>query len=383
MTCIRINYINQTTSMHTSEDGAIIREPADKAFFKSLNNKAKLEYLCLLGHLAPSSHNTQPWRFLIDETNFEITAYLNRKFVLPASDVDGRQATVSIGCATENIISGALYYGYVGIVEFLTYDKTKVKPDSQNEDFLIPILKIKFQESDLEAPKNIIKAIFDRKVTRAEYDPTKEVPDNILQSIQKMTDGEDTKLHIITDSLRRLSIAEFQSQADAYVINSPKFSRELGQWLLPNDSKSYLGMPGIGFGLQDDEAQRLHNGLSGKSTLQPEDGLKFAMGGKIFIEKSPMIGIITTKKDDIESWVKAGEIFEKIFLELTNQGIQVAVHAGITEVTLIKKIFSLTLGTNRYITVLFRAGYVKKEEDNKRPFSPRLPLKEVLLNDKP
>jgi nitroreductase len=382
MTCIRINYINQSTSTHMSEGGSIIRQPADKAFFKSLNTKAKLEYLCLLGHLAPSSHNTQPWRFLTDETNFDITIYLNRKFILPASDVDGRQATISIGCAAENIMSGALYYGYFGIVEFLTDDKTKIKPSPQSEDLLIPIVKIKFQESDLEAPQNILKAIFERKVTRAEYDPTKQIPDNILESIQKMTDGEETKLHIITDSLRRLSIAEFQSQADAYVINSPKFSKELGEWLLPNNSESYLGMPGIGFGLQDDEAQRLHNGLSGKLPLQPEDGLKFAMGGKVFIEKSPMIGIITTKKDNIESWLKAGGIFEKIFLELTNQGIQVAVHAGITEVSLIKKIFSLTLGTNRYITVLFRAGYVKKEADNKRLFSPRLPLREVLLSDK-
>ena len=368
--------------MHTNEDGLVIREPAQKAFFKSLNIKEKLEYFCLLGHLAPSSHNTQPWRFWIDEANVSITIYLNKDFILPASDVDGRQATISIGCATENIISGALYYGYLGTVEFLTDDKTKIKPSAQNEALLIPIVKIKFQESNTDLPIDTIQAIFNRKVTRAEYDPTKLISNNILESIQKLPDGEDTKLHLITDGLRRLSIAEFQSQADAYVINSPKFSRELGDWLLPNNTKSCLGMPGIDFGLQDDEAERLHNGLSGKSPLQPEDGLKFAMGGKIFIEKSPMIGIITTKKDDIENWIKAGEVFEKIFLELTKQGIQVAVHAGITEVSLIKKIFSLTLGTNRYITVLFRAGYVKKEEDNKRPFSPRLPLKEILLSDK-
>lgn len=369
--------------MPTNEDGSIIREPAQKAFFKSLNSKEKLQYFCLLGHLAPSSHNTQPWRFFIDEKNFEITIYLNKEFILPASDVDGRQATVSIGCATENIMSGALYYGYLGIVEFLTDDKTKIKPSVQSKNPLIPLVKIKFQESDIHLPPDTVEAIFERKVTRAEYDPAKQITNNILESIQKMPDGEDTKLHLITDNLRRLSVAEFQSQADAYVINSPKFSRELGDWLLPNNTKSCLGMPGIDFGLQDDEAERLHNGLSGKSPLQPEDGLKFAMVGKIFIEKSPVIGIITTKKDDIESWIKAGEVFEKIFLELTKQGIQVAVHAGITEVSLIKKIFSLTLGTNRYITVLFRAGYVKKEEDNQRPFSPRLPLEEVLLRDKP
>ncbi len=351
--------------MNNGQNDLITREPIQKITFKFLNTRAKLEYLCLLGHLAPSSHNTQPWRFFIDEENLNITIYLNKNFVLPASDVDGRQAIISIGCATENILSGALYYGHLGNIEFLTDDKTKIKPNAQNDNLLIPIVKIKLKESNTDLITNTIEAIFDRKVTRAEYDPTKQIPNEIIESIQRMPDGENTKLHITTDNLTRLSIAEFQSQADAYVINSPKFSRELGDWLLPNNTKSYLGMPGIGFGLQDDEARRLHNGLSGKSPLQPEDGLKFATGGKIFIEKSPMIGIITTKKDDVESWIKAGEVFEKIFLELTSQGIQVAIHAGITEVSLIKKIFSLTLGTSRHITILFRAGYVKKEEDLK------------------
>ena len=200
--------------------------------------------------------------------------------------------------------------------------------------------------------------------------------------IQDLADKNITELHPITDSIRRLTIAEFQAQADAYVINSPKFSRELGDWLLPNNDGGYLGMTGITFGLQDDEALRLHNGLSGKSSLQPEDGLKFAAGGKIFIEKSPLIGIITTKKDDVENWVMAGKLFEKIFLELTTKGIQIAVHAGITEVPLVKKIFGITIGTTRHITVLFRAGYIKKPEDLLRPYSSRLPLEQVVVTDR-
>lgn len=352
--------------------------------FSSLDLADRLKYFCLLGHLAPSSHNTQPWRFLVDKNHNGITIYLDRKFILPASDVDGRQAVISLGCAAENIIIGAQYYGYNTNIEFLTTDNEKVRPLSEKESGVVEILKINFTTSSPKLEyEYLVKAIFERKIVRAEYDPTKQIPTHTLELLQKITDGDTTHLHTITEGLRKLTIAEFQSQADAYVINSPKFSRELGDWLLPNDSRSPLGMPGIGFGLQDDEALRMHNGLSGKHALQPEDGLKFAAGGKIFIEKSPLIGIITTKKDTIENWIAAGRVFEKIFLELTNQDIQVAIHAGMTEVKLIKKIFGMTLGTTRHITVLFRAGYVKKEEDKNRPRSPRLPLKEVILNDKP
>lgn len=344
----------------------------------------KLTYLCLLAHLAPSSHNTQPWRFFIDENSKTITIYLDRQFVLPASDVDGRQAVVSIGCAAENLVLGAKYLGLEPDIKFLTLDKEKVKPFAETEPRLTPLLEIKFTETGMDLKlEKIVKAIFNRKAVRAEYDPQKPIPEGIIDLIKKIPNEEITKLHLITGSLHRLGIAEFQSQADAYVINSPKFSKELGQWLLPNDTTNFVGMPGIGFGLTDEQALRMHNGFLGKSPLQPEDGLKFALGGKIGLEKSPLIGIITTTKDDIENWIMAGRNFEKIFLTLTDNNVQVAVHAGITEVPLIKKIFSATMGTTRYITVLFRAGYVKKEEDKNRPHSPRLPLTEVILKDKP
>lgn len=352
--------------------------------FTTWEIKDRLEYLCLLGHLAPSSHNTQPWRFFISTADSTITIYLNRKFILPASDIEGRQATISIGCAIENIETGARYYGYQIEVRYLCDDKTKAKPIAAKGSELTEMVNIKCTEAapELNLESNV-QAIFDRKVTRAEYDPTKPIPSYTIDLIQKLAGEGAAKLDIITDSAKRLTVAEFQSQADAYVINSPKFSRELGDWLLPNNSTSFLGMTGITFGLQDDEALRLHNGLSGKSALQPEDGLKFATGGKILIEKSPLIGIITTREDSIKNWIIAGRVFEKIFLELTKQNIQLAVHAGITEVPLIKKIFSMTMETDRFVTVLFRAGYVKKQEDAHRPHSPRLPLQEVILTNKP
>lgn len=352
--------------------------------FGSLKLKARLEYLCLLAHLAPSTHNTQPWRFFADMTEPSVTIYIDRHFVLPASDADGRQAAISLGCALENMVCGARYFGLNPTVEFLTNDAGKIGPFSENEPGLTAVIKIKFAKSEPDLMlEKIIKAIFKRKVMRAEYDPQKNISAEILQSLQKFTDNDTTKLHLVTDSIRRLGIAEFQSQADAFVINSAKFSRELGDWLLPNDTASFVGMPGIGFGLPDDQALRLHHGLSGKTSLQPEDGLKFAAAGKIGLEKCPLIGVITTKKDDVENWLSAGRIFERIFLELTSQGANLAMHAGITEVTLVKKIFSVALGTTRHVTVLFRAGYVKKEKDAARPHSPRLPLEKALLNDKP
>lgn len=341
--------------------------------FSSLEPSQQLLYLCQLGHLAPSTHNTQPWLFSIDEKNYRVGIYLNRKKILPASDVIGRQSVISVGCAVGNIIVGAEYFG-------LNAKIRDINPDKKSER--VKLAEIEFvKNKPASSDSGLFKSIFTRRVVRAEYDPAKKISEEILAQLQKISEGKKTKLHTIKDVLRKLGIAEFQAQADSFVINSKKFSRELGDWLLPNDTKSYIGMPGAGFGLSDGEALRLHRALSQKEPLQPEDGLRLALGGKLGIEKSSAIGVITIVKDDINHWLEAGQVFEKMFLTLASKGISVAIHAAIVEVALVNKIFAATAGTTRKIAVLFRMGWPKREADKSRPHSPRLPIEEVILKE--
>ena len=52
--------------------------------------------------LAPSVHNTQPWRFVLDAGGLEIHADLTRQ--LRILDPTRRQMYVSIGCALLSLI---------------------------------------------------------------------------------------------------------------------------------------------------------------------------------------------------------------------------------------------------------------------------------------
>jgi hypothetical protein len=272
------------------------------------------------------------------------------------------------------------YFGYKTEIKILNSSKEDFKPGIPDPE-LIALAKIKFisDTPDDSLEKNYL-AIFNRQVTRAEYNEQTPIPIEILEKIESIN-NEKIEIHLVSDRWRRLTIGEFQGQADNFVINSKKFSHELGEWLLPNDTESFVGMPGVGFGLADDEAQRLHSGLKGETALRPEDGLKFSMGGKIGIEKSPTVCFLTSQEDTIESWLEAGKVMEEIFLQLTAEGIYCAVHAGIAEVTLINKLFSMSfLGTTSRIMTLFRMGYLKRDEDKKRPHSPRWPLSKVIIN---
>ena len=230
--------------------------------FVELSSDEKLLFLCRLGHLAPSSHNSQPWRFFIDAHHSVIEIYLDRTFVLPVSDIVGRQAIVSLGCAVEHMIIGASYLNAVPKIQILSVKNSLVLPLADQDNSKKRYTHIaRFHYTIKSGPLplgNLYKSIFSRKVTRAEFNPQKPLAPSIIRQLESMTDGKKTKLHLITDGIRRLSISEFQGQADGFVINSPRFSKELGAWLLPNDTDSSLGMPGAGFGLSDDEAIRIH-----------------------------------------------------------------------------------------------------------------------------
>ena len=359
-----------------------------KDSFEKLSTYEALLYLCRFGHLAPSSHNTQPWRFVIDQNTNSIYIYLDRKFVLTASDTHGRQAVISVGCAIQNIITAAQYFNFYESIKINKLKKEHTLPYRESDNiarysFVGGIRLGNKIDKLVSRHKKLLESILSRKVVRAEYDVQFVIPKHIIKIIEKVPDGQHASVKLLTAHAIKMLIAEFQGQADNFVINSKKFSRELGEWFLPNDTDSGLGMPGIGFGLQDDEAVRIHEGLFGQQNLRPDDGLKFSLAGKKGIETSSLIGIITCPKDDAEHWIHAGLVFEKIFLILNNEGINVAVHAGIVEVGLINRMFCVALGIKGSIAVIFRAGKVKNKEHAKRLHSPRLPIESMLLAQKP
>ncbi|HLC69560.1 MAG TPA: hypothetical protein VJH75_00745 [Patescibacteria group bacterium] len=351
----------------------------DQAGYKSLSPLEQLKYLSLLGHLAASSHNTQPWRFKIDQTAAEIKIFIDGNYILSASDVDGRQTVISIGCAIQNIEYGAAYFGQDTKIKIINENKEDFKP-SNAKNKLIPVASITVVAAENPVqPSYDLKTLFKRKIMRAEYDEKRTLSPELGETI-KGYEKDNLKIHLVTDRLRRLMIGEFQAQADNYVINSNKFSRELGSWLLPNGTDSFIGMPGFGFGLKDDEAERLHKGLLGEQPLYPEDGLKFATGGKIGIEKSPAICFITAADDSIADWIATGKILQQILIVATEHGLSTAIHAGISEVAMINKLFSMTfLHSTQKIMTLVRIGYLKRESDQERPHSPRWPLDKVLI----
>jgi hypothetical protein len=103
--------------------------------------------------LAPSSHNTQCWRFHIEDYAISILPDFSRQ--CPIVDPDDHHLFVSLGCATENLIQASLANGLKSHAVF----------DDTSEGML---------HMDLEPTKafesTLYQAIPERQSTRGEYD---------------------------------------------------------------------------------------------------------------------------------------------------------------------------------------------------------------------
>ena len=62
---------------------------------------AQFRFLLRYAILAPSSHNTQPWLFSLQDRCVEI--YADRSRSLRVTDPDDRQLTIAGGCALSNL----------------------------------------------------------------------------------------------------------------------------------------------------------------------------------------------------------------------------------------------------------------------------------------
>lgn len=119
--------------------------------------------LIRLATLAPSGHNTQPWKFSLDATIIRIYPDYSRR--LPIVDPDNHALFISLGCALENLLIAAQHSGFNGDVEYF--------PD---QDCLL----VHLHPNSHPADTALFHAIPKRQSTRCAYD-SREIPVTDLQ----------------------------------------------------------------------------------------------------------------------------------------------------------------------------------------------------------
>ena len=125
--------------------------PLDATLVTSNTVKKLLTSLVNYGTLAPSSHNTQCWKFSIDTSNIAITVHPDFERRCPIVDPDDHHVYATLGCAVENIVVAATAHGWEATVDL--------------SDLLQNGIRISFRQCEVQESE-LFDAIPERQCTR-------------------------------------------------------------------------------------------------------------------------------------------------------------------------------------------------------------------------
>lgn len=305
--------------------------------------------------LAPSSHNTQCWKFKIEDNAITILPDFLRR--CPAVDPDDHHLFISMGCASENLVQAARAHGF----------RSEATTNSNAEGEI----RISLEPGPTIASP-LFNAITERQCTRSEYDG-KPLSAGELAILEKAGTGKGVQLLMFTDKAMMESILEHVVQANGTQMADPAFIKELKTWIRFNKG----------------EAIRKGDGLLSVAAGNP--ALPRWLGDLIFglvfkpdsenkkyvkqVRSSSGIAVFTSDASSKGNWMEVGRCYERFALQSTSLGIRNAFLNQPVEVPNSRKQFATFLGIgNRRPDLIVRFG-----RGSLMPRSVRRPIEAVIV----
>ncbi|WP_321820171.1 MULTISPECIES: Acg family FMN-binding oxidoreductase [unclassified Burkholderia] len=313
----------------------------------------------LLGYavLAPSSHNSQPWRFLVNGATISVCA--DRVRALPVVDPFDRELIISCGAALLNL---RVALNHAGLAHTIGTFPSEVDPD------LLALVRVCDDGYSDASLGTLFDAIPERVTTRAPFESTA-VPHEIQQALIAAGVAEGADVACVDALAHRARVAELVAAADRQQFADPRFRRELASWIDPRRHAD--GMPAFAAGvpaLLDFAAPVVTMAVR---TFDLGDGLA-ALHHQL-VGASPLIVCIATVRDDRDAWLAAGQALERILLVATRAGYTASYLNQPIETAGLRAHLRHMLGLRGEPQLLLRVG-----RGPHTPHSPRRPLDEVI-----
>jgi nitroreductase len=298
--------------------------------------------------LAPSSHNTQPWRFTAHGRRIRL--YADRSRALPVNDPQDRELTISCGAALLNLRIAATFAGAAARVELL--------PDPGDPDLLAEVDVIPGEARSAEANR-LFRAIPERHTHRAPF-AAGPVPVALADALERAAEAEGAELARL-DADERLALAELVAEGDREQFSDPRWRRELAVWLHPRRSGDGLvqGAPLIARWV-------IRHVDLGRRTGESDAALALA---------APLVAVLDTPGDHVTSWIAAGQALQRVLLTASAEGIQASFLNQPVQVAHLRPQLARAIGRgSRHPQVVLRLGHPAGEV----PRAPRRPLAAVV-----
>jgi hypothetical protein len=275
--------------------------------------------------LAPSVHNTQPWRLHIRDGRLDVFVDQTRR--LRVLDPLGRQLLISCGCA---VMNARVSLAASGVGEHVLRSAHPMRDD-------------------------LVASI---------------VPDSrACDTHLAVAAAEGCMLVTITRPDHRVTIASLSRRADDVENLNPAYRAELRAWTTddPNrrDGVSELAVPHVDGSARDEVPIRdfdtRGNGYLPATTRSSKD---------------QTLVLVCTPGDSPADWLRAGEALQRVLLEVTRQGYVASPLTQVIEVAWTREMLRRELGLMSYPQVLLRIG-----RTSATPTSRRRRLVDVLVDE--
>jgi len=318
--------------------------------------KDQIRSLLRYATLAPSSHNTQPWRFEITEG--AVSLFADRTRALPANDPDDRELTISCGCALMNLRVAAAREGFEVSVD--------LSPAQDGGDRLAVV---SFQQGEASVPggeeslskMGLFLSMETRMTYRKRFEP-REVSKVTLDALVAAASESGCELQLLEPETQRHQAAELVAEGDAIQWADPAWRRELANWMHPRSQGDGLTVPGVVAPVAR-AVVRMFN--MGKSVGAKDHQLA---------DESPVLAVLGTEGDSGADWLTAGQGLQKVLLVAHTHGLQASYLNQPIQVASLRPKLQKLLKQDAFPQILLRLGFPEQDTNA----APRRPLDDVI-----
>ena len=317
----------------------------------------QIEFALRCAILAPSSHNTQPWRFRVEDGAIELLA--DRSRALPVVDPHQRELAISCGAALFHIRVALRALGRDPLVE-----RT---PPGADPDLLARV-RVGSGATPAEEELRLLAEIPRRHTNRSEFEH-RPLPRQLGPRLKRAVATEGAELVLVSAGRAKQQIAALIAEADQRQWSDSAFRSELAEWTRPNHSDRRDGIPGYGLG----------RGRA-SSVITPILIKRFDLGDKQGernsrqAEGAAAIACISTEGDERADWLTAGEALAHVLLLAQAEDVSASFVNQPVEDEELRGRLAAILDGRGIPQLALRLGFAREPAHP----TPRRPLDEVL-----
>ncbi len=304
--------------------------------------------------LAPSSHNTQPWRFDIQGNRLDLVA--DRSRALPVVDPDDRGLVISCGAALFHLRIALEQLGWRPSVEIL--------PDSADSDLLASV-RIVERRAPSPAASLLFAAIAARHTNRQPF-ARRDVDEALVTDLQREAHAEGAWLYWAR-GLHKELVARLIAEGDRVQLADKSFRRELAAWLHPSHAER-----GDGMCSPRDRPELVQHAVPLILRRFDVGGLRAAHDHELAIG-SPVLAVLGSEADDEPAWIATGQALARVLLSATARDLAASFLNQPCEVPALRQRLHETIGKSGAPQLVLRLGYA-----DPAPAMPRRKLSDVI-----